>query len=336
MRVDEFDYHLPPELIAQEPLPNRSDSRMLVIDRKTGRWEDRHFRDFPPFVGPGDLVVFNNSKVFPSRLLGRRASGTAAIEVFLLRKLNESEDVWEALVRPGRKMPVGERVLFDRGLAAEVLDRGDHGSRSLRFFGVDDVDGVIHQVGHVPLPPYIKREDRPEDRDRYQTIYAREEGSVAAPTAGLHFTPEVLRACCDRGAELAHVTLHVGLGTFAPLHAEHVENIQLHHERFSIPPETVQALSASKRRVAVGTTSVRTLETYGQTGRTHGDTNLFISPGFEFRMVDMMLTNFHLPQSSLLILVAAFAGRELILDAYRYAVEQRYRFFSYGDCMLIL
>jgi S-adenosylmethionine:tRNA ribosyltransferase-isomerase len=335
MRVDEFHYDLPEELIAQEALVDRAASRMLVIDRKTGAWQDRTFRDLPEYVGNGDCLIFNDSRVFASRLLGRRKSGTAAVEVFLLKPLDASRQTWQALVRPGRKLPIGERVVFHEELEAEIVDRAEHGERAIRF-DTDDVEGWLERLGHVPLPPYIKREDRPEDRERYQTVYANKAGSVAAPTAGLHFTPEILDACKSRGAELAFVTLHVGLGTFAPLHTEVVEEIKLHSEFYSIAAETVHAFSGARRRLAVGTTAVRTLETYGLRQELQGETDLFISPGFEFRLVDAMLTNFHLPQSSLLMLVAAFAGKDLILEAYRHAVRERYRFFSYGDCMLIL
>lgn len=370
MRVDDFDYELPEELIAQEPLADRSASRMLVVHRNEGRWEDRLFRELPQFIRPGDCMVFNNSRVFPSRLFGRRAPGAApfgrgsvtqehvtgecvtqarttgervsvtvkeaggaAVEVFLLRKVGPH---WEALVRPGRKMPAGQRVLFNGGLEATVISRGTHGQRRLAFGGVEDVEATIHRIGHVPLPPYIRREDRASDRERYQTVYAQTEGSVAAPTAGLHFTPETMQQCREAGAELAFVTLHVGLGTFAPIHAENVEDVRLHSERFSVPTDTVKALSRSQRVLAVGTTAVRTLETFARTGQTHGETDIFLSPGAEFRMVNAMLTNFHLPRSSLVMLVAAFAGVELIFEAYRHAVRERYRFFSYGDCMLLL
>jgi S-adenosylmethionine:tRNA ribosyltransferase-isomerase len=335
MRVDEFHYDLPEELIAQEALADRAASRMLVIDRKKGSWQDRTFRDLPEFVRTGDCLIFNDSRVFASRLLGKRKSGTAAVEVFLLKPLDASRKTWQALVRPGRKLPVGERVVFHEELEAEIVDRAEHGERAIRF-DTDDVEGWLERLGHVPLPPYIKREDRPEDRERYQTVYAKKAGSVAAPTAGLHFTPEILNACKARGAELAFVTLHVGLGTFAPLHTDVVEEIKLHSEFYSIAPETVHAFLGAQRRLAVGTTAVRTLETYGLRQELQGETDLFISPGFPFRLVNAMLTNFHLPQSSLLMLVAAFAGKELILDAYNHAVRERYRFFSYGDCMLIL
>jgi S-adenosylmethionine:tRNA ribosyltransferase-isomerase len=336
MRVDEFDYHLPAELIAQEPLADRSGSRMLVVDRSSGTWQDRMFREFPQFIRPGDCLVLNDSRVIPSRLYARRGSGTAVIEVFLLRALSADQLIWRVLVRPGKRAPVGERLIFDAGIEAEVLERFDHGERTVRFRGTGDLLGDIERIGHVPLPPYIKRPDRVSDRERYQTVFAREKGSVAAPTAGLHFTPEILQACAERGAAIARVTLHVGLGTFAPLRSEHVEENELHSERYSMDAAAVEAVRSAARRVAVGTTSVRTLETMLATGRTEGETSIFIYPGYCFRGTDAMLTNFHLPRSSLVMLLAALAGRKLLLAAYEHAVKERYRFFSYGDCMLVI
>ena len=336
MRVDEFDFALPESLIAQQPLPDRSASRMLVVHRTHGCWEDRRFAELPDFVRDGDCLVLNESRVIPSRLFARRGSGTAIIEVFLVRPVGEDRMTWEALVRPGRKVPVGETLLFDGGVTAEVLSRDTQGQRVVRFSGADDIDAALERIGHVPLPPYIRRPDAAADRERYQTVYARERGSVAAPTAGLHFTPAVLEQCRMAGAAIARVTLHVGLGTFAPLRSEVVEENRLHSERYSISAEALAAVRAARRRIAVGTTSVRTLETVYATGNTSGETDIFIYPGYRFLAVDAMLTNFHLPRSSLLMLVAAFAGRELVLDAYRHAVREGYRFFSYGDCMLII
>ena len=336
MRVDEFDYHLPEHLIAQQPLPERSASRMLVVHRAENRWEDRAFRDFPTYIRAGDCLILNESKVFPSRLFGKRSSGTAAIEVFLLRAVSADQHTWEALVRPGRKVPVGERIEFAAGFYANVLSRAEHGQRIIRVRPSADLYEELTAIGHMPLPPYIKRPDTTADRDRYQTVFATEVGSVAAPTAGLHFTPELLRECEVRGAAIARVTLHVGLGTFAPLHVETVEEVRLHSERFHICPPAMTAMQSAARRIAVGTTSVRAVETAYQSGRLAGETDIFISPGFQFRAVDALLTNFHLPKSSLLMLVSAFAGRDLILGAYDHAVREQYRFFSYGDCMLIL
>ncbi|MBC8167215.1 MAG: tRNA preQ1(34) S-adenosylmethionine ribosyltransferase-isomerase QueA [Bryobacteraceae bacterium] len=336
MFVSEFDYELPEELIAQKPPEDRAGARMLVLSRSTGRWEDRWFRDLPALLKIGDCLVLNDSKVFPSRLLGVRSSGPAQVEVFLIRALSGDHRTWQALVRPGRKLPVGERIQFSGDLACEIVERSEHGERTIRFDGGTDVFAALDLHGHMPLPPYIRRPDLPEDRERYNTTFASVSGSVAAPTAGLHFTPEILDACRQSGTVIGHVTLHVGLGTFAPLREETLEQVVLHSERYAVNPNTMQSIRCAQRRICVGTTSVRTVETAYRTGKLVGDTSLFISPGYEFLAVDGMLTNFHLPQSSLLILVAAFAGREFILDAYRYAVNEKYRFFSYGDCMLIV
>lgn len=336
MSPEDFDYHLPEELIAQEPLADRSAARMLVLYRSEGRWEDRSFRDLPSFLKQGDTLILNNSRVFPSRLFGIRSGGTARVEVFLVRSISEDRRTWQALVRPGRKVPVGERIRFSDTLSAEVTARAEHGERTIRFEGEGDLFAALEQHGHMPLPPYIRRSDREEDRSRYNTVFAAITGSVAAPTAGLHFTPEILDRCREAGAQIAHVTLHVGLGTFAPLHASTLEEVQLHREYYEVSPAALETIRDSRRRIAVGTTSVRTLESVCATGALSGDTGLFIYPGYTFRAVDAMLTNFHLPKSSLIVLVSALAGRELTLDAYNHAVKERYRFFSYGDCMLIL
>ncbi|HUS05410.1 MAG TPA: tRNA preQ1(34) S-adenosylmethionine ribosyltransferase-isomerase QueA, partial [Bryobacteraceae bacterium] len=336
MRLDDFDYQLPAELIAQEPAHDRDSSRMLVLYRDREQWEDRRFRELPEFLKPGDCLIVNNSRVFPSRLYGRRASGPAAIEVFLLRPVSDDEFTWEALVRPGRKVPVGETIHFNETLQAAVLERSEHGKRILRFSGAGDLQAAFAEIGHVPLPPYIKRPDTPADHQRYQTVFARETGSVAAPTAGLHFTPEVLARCSAAGAVIAPVTLHVGLGTFAPLEADVVEENRLHTERFHISACSLDTIRNAQRRVAVGTTSVRAVESAYLKADRSGETDIFIYPAYQFRAIDAMVTNFHLPRSSLLMLVAAFAGREFTLAAYAYAVRERYRFFSYGDCMLIL
>jgi S-adenosylmethionine:tRNA ribosyltransferase-isomerase len=336
VRVADFDYELPPDLIAQEPLIDRASSRMLVLHRKEGRWEDRIFRDLPDYLHPGDCLVLNDSRVFPSRLFATRASGPARIEVFLLKTVSEDGRSWQSLVRPGRKVAVGERLRFSDTLNADVLERGDHGERTIRFNGDVDLLEEIERIGHVPLPPYIRREDRMEDRDRYQTVYAERTGSVAAPTAGLHFTPDVLARCRIAGADIARVTLHVGLGTFAPLHVETLDEVKLHFERYSIAEEAFESVHRAARRIAVGTTSVRTIETAYGTGAKSGETDLFIRPGYSFHAVNAMVTNFHLPQSSLLMLVCAFAGTEFVMAAYKHAVARHYRFFSYGDCMLIL
>jgi S-adenosylmethionine:tRNA ribosyltransferase-isomerase len=343
--LSQCDYELPEELIAQRPLERREDSQMLVLYRAEGRWEDRRFVELPDFLRAGDCLVLNNSRVIPSRLYGhrlgvralavgrnnpkRREHLSGRVEVFLLHPVSADRREWRALVRPGRKMRAGEIVWFDDGLEAQIVEHGELGERTLRFNG--DVDAALERIGHVPLPPYIRRADEPFDRERYQTVFAREKGSVAAPTAGLHFTPEILDRCRAAGAEIAYVTLHVGLGTFQPVHEGH----KLHSEHYEIAPEEERKIRAAARRVAVGTTSVRTIETAAR-GGLRGETDLFITPGFEVRLTDAMLTNFHLPRTSLLLLVCAFAGTELALAAYRHAVERRYRFYSYGDCMLVL
>jgi S-adenosylmethionine:tRNA ribosyltransferase-isomerase len=307
------------------------------LDRNRGSWEDQTFRDLPGYVGPGDCLVLNDSRVFASRLFATRSSGPARIEVFLVKPVSQDGRDWQALVRPGRKVGVGERLTFSDSLQADVLDRGGHGERTIRFpVGGSALLDEVDRIGHVPLPPYIRREDRPEDRTRYQTVYASAVGSVAAPTAGLHFTPEILDACRSRGADVARLTLHVGLGTFAPLHVDNVDDVRLHFERYAVEADVLQRIRSARRRIAVGTTSVRTLETVYRREELSGETDIFIRPGHQFLAVDAMVTNFHLPQSSLLMLVCAFAGYELTMAAYRHAVAQGYRFFSYGDCMLIV
>ena len=363
MLVADFDYLLPEDLIAQEPLADRAASRLLRLDRRSGSFEDRCFGELPELLRSGDLVVFNNTKVFPARLFGHRSGAraqalgphnpaakeflSARVEVLLTRQLDSTGLEWEALVHPGRKIGVGERLyLGENGeLEAEVVARASWGERRLRFAPVEDFFATVEKIGHVPLPPYIDRPDRMADRDRYQTVYAREPGSVAAPTAGLHFTPEILARLRERGIETAEITLHVGLGTFQPVHAERVEEHKLHGEHFSISPEAAaqiaRARAAGRRVVAVGTTTVRTLEyctarnPEGRVEAGSGEAALFIYPAFPFRVVNALLTNFHLPRSTLLMLVCAFAGRENVLRAYAHAVEQRYRFYSYGDCMLL-
>ncbi len=359
--VSDFDYHLPPELIAQQPLPDRAASRMLHLQRTSGQWQDRGFRDFPDLLHPDDLLVLNDTRVFPARLYGHRSGARSQplspqnpasrtflqgkVQVLLTRQLSAEPNLWECLVHPGRKIGVGERLWFGEGgeLQAEVMARGRFGERTIRFEPVADFFDVVERLGHVPLPPYIDRPDAPADRDRYQTVYARERGSVAAPTAGLHFTPEIFQRLRKRGIETAEVTLHVGLGTFQPVRDEVVERNQLHREWYSISPRAASqinaALDAGRRVVAVGTTTVRTLEyAAGLTGGRRvqagsGEADLFIYPGYQFRVVGALLTNFHLPKSTLLMLVCAFAGREHVLAAYRHAVDQRYRVYSYGDCM---
>jgi len=405
--VSDFDYHLPQELIARQPLADRAASRLLHVDRKGDALEDRQFRDFPDLLRPDDLLVFNNTKVLPARLYGHRSGSRAQrlsqenpaardflrgkVEVLLTKQLSASPMVWEALVHPGRKLGLGERVYFggnadeaSHELAAEIVGRGTFGERHLRFDPVDDFFAILNRIGHIPLPPYIDRPDTPEDREQYQTVYAKPPGSVAAPTAGLHFTPEILESIRQRGIETAELTLHVGLGTFQPVRVEVVEEHKLHTEWFEITQEAADKIQAARdagrRIVAVGTTTVRTLEfaarnpkcvipsderseesralhlydswvprsglplaragqlSVNPDGRImgqRGEADIFIYPGFDFRVVGAMLTNFHLPKSTLLMLVSAFAGRERTLRAYKHAVRERYRFYSYGDCLFV-
>jgi len=361
LRVSNFDFALPEELIAQQPPAERGTSRMLVLNRALPPGEaslaDRNFVDLRTLLDPGDLLILNDSRVIPARLYARRANprgkqeASGLIEVLLTYP--DEVGNWNALVRPGRKVRAGDQLEFAAlngsvVLEAEVMDSGEFGERTLRFAPVADFFATLDQIGHMPLPPYIKREDQSGDRDRYQTVFATQRGSVAAPTAGLHFTPSVLEAIAARGVEIAKLTLHVGLGTFAPLRVERVEDIRLHSERYTLPAATAEALNRARaegrRIVAVGTTAVRTLEhcalvaqteSDGQLQPHSGETSIFISPGFQFLLVGAMLTNFHLPKSSLLMLVSAFAGRERVLEAYAHAVREHYRFFSYGDCMFI-
>lgn len=337
MRLSDFDYHLPEELIAQEPPAERDAARMLVLHRASQHWEDRRFRDLPEYLAAGDCLVLNDSRVLPSRLFGQRDGG--ACEVMLLEPVSADAREWRALVKPGRRLRVGSVVRFDDRFSAEIIAQGERGERTVRFAGDEDVYAAIERLGHMPLPPYIKRPDRVEDRERYQTVFARERGSVAAPTAGLHFTGAMLERCERAGSHIARVTLHVGLGTFQPMDRQDFENHRLHFERYSIGEDAWREIDAAKRVVAVGTTSVRTVESVMLTGERAGITDLFLHPGAGsgvFRRVGAMLTNFHLPRTSLLLLVCAFAGSEFTMAAYRHAVEERYRFFSYGDCMLIL
>jgi S-adenosylmethionine:tRNA ribosyltransferase-isomerase len=360
--VSDFDYGLPPELIAQEPLADRSASRLLHLSATTGALEDRQFRDFPGLLRPGDLLVFNNTRVFPARLYGHRAGLRAQplssrnpasrdflrgrVEVLLTRQLRNDPNEWECLVRPGRKIGVGEHLYFGENdeLSAEVIARGAFGERHIRFAALEDFFAVIERIGHIPLPPYIAHEDSPVDRERYQTVYAQERGSVAAPTAGLHFTPEILKRIHELGIETAEITLHVGLGTFQPVRTEKVEEHQLHSEPYSISQsvaaQIARAVAESRRVVAVGTTTVRTLEYAAQQGcgivqGGSGQASLFIYPGYKFQVVQALLTNFHLPQSTLLMLVCALGGTDNVLRGYRHAVSEKYRFYSYGDCMFV-
>jgi S-adenosylmethionine:tRNA ribosyltransferase-isomerase len=354
VNVCDFEYSLPPELVAPHPAEPRDRARLMLVRRATGELSHHIFAELPDLLNPRDLLVFNNTKVFPARLLGHRLglasqhypdgkAPSATIEVLLLKPLGD--DVWEVLVKPGRKMRVGERVRFGHRLECEVVDRGSLGARKVKFRYDGNFDDVVDLVGHVPLPPYIGRPDEARDKTDYQTIFARKRGAVAAPTAGLHFTPAVLRKLKERGIETCEVTLHVGLGTFQPVHAERVEDHQMESERFEIPEEAAQAIRRAKtqkrRVIGVGTTVARTLESSAKRNAgivvaETGETHLFVYPGFQFSCLDGLLTNFHLPASTLLMLVAAFVGKETVLDAYRQAVEAKYRFYSYGDCMLIV
>jgi S-adenosylmethionine:tRNA ribosyltransferase-isomerase len=392
MLVSEFKYDLPPERIAQQPLADRAASRMLHLNRQSETCLDRNFREFPYLLRTDDLLVLNNTRVFPARLYGHRSGERAQpvssqnpaardflrgqIEVLLTRQIADDPNEWECLVRPGRKIGVGEKLRFggstgspvegsspqldtdvEGEVEAEVIGRGSFGERRIRFAPVSDFFARIDRIGHVPLPPYIHRGndhiDRAVDRDRYQTVYAQSRGSVAAPTAGLHFTPEILEQVRRSGIEIAEITLHVGLGTFQPVRVDRVEDHKLHRESYEIPVEAVEAINRAKaggrRVVAVGTTTVRTLEhaaehaaqrsqdkrDQAQVEAGRGEAEAFIYPGYRFRIVDALLTNFHLPQSTLLMLVCALGGKELVMSAYRHAVEAGYRFYSYGDCMFV-
>ncbi|HEX5411060.1 MAG TPA: tRNA preQ1(34) S-adenosylmethionine ribosyltransferase-isomerase QueA [Terriglobia bacterium] len=361
MRLEEFDYELPKDLIAKRPLRERDASRMMLLDRAAQSFADCAFRSLPEVLVPGDLLVVNNTRVFPARLLGRRRGTrsqpigkgnpaarqhlTAEVELLLTR--NESGEVWQGLVHPGRKIRTGEVLVFGGGeLEAEVVGRGEYGVRRVLLRArKGSVAGAIDRLGHVPLPPYVGRPDEATDRDTYQTVYARVRGAVAAPTAGLHFTQRILDALQARKIEICEITLHVGPGTFRPVQAERVEDHKMEMEWFEISDAAAgsvnRTLEEGRRVIAVGTTSVRTLESValqnkGKIVACRGETGLFIVPGFRFQVIRGLLTNFHLPKSTLLMLVSGFAGRDLIFRAYQHAIEQQYRFYSYGDCMLIL
>jgi S-adenosylmethionine:tRNA ribosyltransferase-isomerase len=408
LRVADFDFHLPTELIAQQPPAERGQSRMLVMNRTTGTMRDSTFAEIPSLLQPGDLLVLNDTRVIPARLyarrvkmqgapgpgspqtglrlwggdpsrLGTKETTTGRVEVMLTEPVSpqmprapsiprffeekttewvgnqeyqpaSGENLWRALVHPGKTVHVGEQLIFPSpdgtiALQAEVLERNYFGQRLLRFNPVADFFAVLDRIGHTPLPPYIRRDDADDDRERYQTVFSRERGSVAAPTAGLHFTPQILDELTAHGVEIARLTLHVGLGTFAPLRVENLSEVRLHRERYTLSASAADAVNRAvaegRRIVAVGTTVVRTLEHCAQQAKGcplqehSGETEIFISPGFNFRLVSALLTNFHLPKSSLLMLVSAFAGREPVLAAYAHAVQQKYRFFSYGDCMFL-
>jgi len=364
MRLEELDYHLPPEQIAQRPLDRRDASRLLLLNRSRGALEDRRFAEFPDLLYGNELFVLNNARVIPARLFGRRAGVhsqnpsrstraehlTGKVEVLLTRLIGD--DTWETLVRPGRKMHLGERVLFGDGeLEAEVTARGEFGLRTLRFLSHDPraVNEHFERLGHVPLPPYIERADETADRERYQTVFAKRPGAIAAPTAGLHFSQEILKRIRERGVAICELTLDVGLGTFQPVHGETLEGHVMHSEWYEISRETADCINAAhaagRPLLAIGTTVVRALEDAAQRAAEAGsaevvlpgkaEAQLFITPGFRFHIVNQLLTNFHLPRSTLLALICAFAGREHVLAAYKHALDVGYRFYSYGDCMLI-
>lgn len=351
MHISEFDYELPSDLIAQEPREPRDGSRMLVVDRKTRTFRDELFIDFPMFFTAGDVVVLNNTRVFPARLLGRRlvnGQRGAQVEVFLIRKLADGGTEWEVLAKPGRALREGAVVEFGQGQLRGIVSAiGEEGRRQIRFECDGQFDQVVDLLGNTPLPPYIKREQNEErrlDEPRYQTIFAKQRGAIAAPTAGLHFTPRVFEQLQKRGVDVVEITHHVGYATFQPVRVEQIEQHQIASESYQISESAAATINAAKqagrRIISVGTTSVRALESAGsEIGAVRaecGSTELFIYPGYRFRIVDALLTNFHLPQSSLLMLVSAFADKDLVLNAYRHAVGQRYRFYSYGDCMLVL
>jgi S-adenosylmethionine:tRNA ribosyltransferase-isomerase len=347
MDVAEFDFDLPAELIAQEPAAERGGARLLCLDRQTGGLTHTLVSALPQLLQPGDLIVVNNTWVFPARLIGWRVPSGGSVECVLIRRL--ADDRWEALMHPGQKLRPGAAVYFDgaRPIHGEVLERRFHGRRVIRLWTDDGsaVEEAVDAIGHIPLPPYIKRDDRPEDRVRYQTVFARARGSVAAPTAGLHFTDALVDALANRGIATVEITLHVGYGTFQPVRVERVEDHRLDPERYVISDRAAavvnSALDAGRRVIAVGTTTTRTLEAVagrhdGRLVAGAGETDLFIYPGFDFSVISGLLTNFHLPRSSLLMLVAAFAGKRASLAAYHAAIAARYRFYSYGDAMLIL
>ena len=345
MQISDFDYELPEELIAQHPLPERDASRMLIANRSSQSWRDSHFKMLPDQLTSQDVLVLNNTRVFPARLNGRRAPSGGSVELLLLREVEDN--IWEALTRPGRRLRIGAEIEFeDSGLRARVIGSQQNGIRTIKFRSADRLEDLIDRIGEPPLPPYIKRQagESKCDADRYQTIYANQRGSIAAPTAGLHFSSTILKQLVEKGVRLVELTLHVGYGTFEPIRVQNVLEHRVAAEWFSISEAVAgtinEARKAGGRVIAVGTTTARALEsaaaTDGQLNPQSGFAALTIFPGYNFQIVDALLTNFHLPRSSLLVLVCAFAGMEFMLEAYRHAVQARYRVYSYGDCMLIL
>jgi S-adenosylmethionine:tRNA ribosyltransferase-isomerase len=343
MKVSDFDYELPKELIAKFPVEPRDSSRLMVLHRNTGEIEHRVFRDIVEYLKPGDVLVINDTKVIPARLFGKLETG-GKVELLLVRQ--PGLGIWEVMAKPARKLKEGKRIYFDEELEAIVKGYGGEGRRIVEFILKSNKDFMekLEEIGHIPLPPYIEREEKPEDREKYQTVFARKEGAVAAPTAGLHFTEELLQKLKDKGIIIKNITLHVGPGTFKPVKVENVEEHQMDYETYHVPEDTAAEINRAKeegrRVIAVGTTVTRTLESAaekdGKVKSGEGSTNLFIYPGYRFKVIDALITNFHLPRSTLLMLVSAFAGRERILNAYREAVEKGYRFYSYGDAMFIL
>ncbi|MEO2069114.1 MAG: tRNA preQ1(34) S-adenosylmethionine ribosyltransferase-isomerase QueA [Desulfurobacteriaceae bacterium] len=343
MKVSDFDYELPKELIAEFPVEPRDSSRLMVLDRRTGKIEHRIFREIVDYLKEGDVLVINDTKVIPARLFGKLPTG-GKVEVLLVRQVELS--VWEVMAKPARKLKEGKEIIFDEELKAEVVEYVGEGKRLLKFSlkGNRDFMEKLDEIGHIPLPPYIEREENPLDKERYQTVFARKAGAVAAPTAGLHFTDRLLKELKNTGVIIKNVTLHVGPGTFKPVKVENVEEHKMDYETYFVPEDTANEINKAKeegrRIIAVGTTVVRTLESAvdenGKVIAGEGSTNLFIYPGFKFKVIDALITNFHLPRSTLLMLVSAFAGRERILDAYREAVSKGYRFYSYGDAMFIV
>ncbi|GAB6149113.1 tRNA preQ1(34) S-adenosylmethionine ribosyltransferase-isomerase QueA [Clostridium novyi] len=340
MKVKDFDFYLPQELIAQHPMEKRDESRLMVVDRKSGQIEHKIFRDILGYLNEGDCLVLNNTRVLPARLIGEKENTGGKIEFLLLRRIEG--DTWETLVKPGKKAKIGARFVFGSGeLKAEVKSMGEDGSRIIEFEYEGIFEEVLDKLGQMPLPPYIT--ERLEDKERYQTVYSKEKGSAAAPTAGLHFTEELLKEIKEKGIKIAFVTLHVGLGTFRPVKVENIEEHHMHSEYYTMSKETADIINNTKENggkiIAVGTTSCRTLETIGdedgKVRETSGWTDIFMYPGYKFKVVDRLITNFHLPQSTLLMLVSAFSSRENIMNAYKEAVKNKYRFFSFGDAMFL-
>ena len=343
MQISDYEFELPDELIAQKPLENRENSRMLFVSRSEKNWRDEHFYNFPSFLREDDVLVLNNTKVFPARLLGESETG-AKIEVFLVEEVEQN--IWETLARPAKRLKVGKKITFDENLSAEVIEKSEEGRVFIRFYTNGNFDEIIDRIGKTPLPPYIKRESEnsDEDRERYQTVFAKQRGAIAAPTAGLHFTPRILEDIKNRGISVTEITLHVGYGTFEPVRVEDLSKHMVLPENYEISEQTAEILNRAKsenrRIIAVGTTTTRTLESAISNDKKFyagkNQANLTITPNYKFRAIDGLLTNFHLPQSSLLVLVSTFGGHELIMNAYRHAVAAGYRFYSYGDCMLII